>query len=439
MPKKQRNSVDFCSIKYNLDNYPPQADGEKHNNEVIMKGLSLGLKEALRLTFECVTPLPSENVALVDSVDRIAASDLHARVDSPSVDVSRKDGYAVLSHELADATAQCPVRLRISGSMAAGGENDIRIKPGTAVRVLTGARIPTGADAVVAEEFVKQSGDHLLIDTSIKPGKNILPAGEDVTIRKCVLRSGQQISPVMAGLLAAAGHSKVPVFRTPVVGIVGTGDELVEPGNPLADGQLYASNIITLAGWCNKYKMKTRMSIVKDDHEAIFNTLRTVSDETDALITSGGAWTGDYDMVAKVLEGLGWKEVFHRIRIGPGKAVGFGILEKKPVFILPGGPPSNVMGFLQIALPGILALSGHVTPGLPKIHARLASELGEGKSDWTDFFFGTLEFDDGLPSFHPMKKRSRLSSIASATAVAAIPEGQDHLPEGAMIHVQLLK
>jgi molybdopterin molybdotransferase len=423
-----------------VNNYPLQVDGENHiTNEVIMKGMSLGLKQALILTMECINPLPDENVALVDSVDRIASSDLHALVDSPSVDTSRKDGYAVLSHELAGAAVECPVRLRILGSMAAGGERDIRIKPGTAIRVLTGARIPTGANAVVAEEFVKQSGNHLLIDTAIKPGKNILQAGGDVKSRTCILRSGQQISPIMAGLLTAAGHSIVPVYRKPVVGIIGTGDELVEPGSPLSEGQLYASNIITLAGWCNKYNMKSRMTIVKDDHDAIFNALKKASDESDAVITSGGAWTGDFDMVAKVLERLGWKEVFHRIRIGPGKAVGFGILKDKPVFILPGGPPSNVMGFLQIALPGLLALSGHDNPGLPVMNARLGSELGDGKSDWTDFFFGTIELDDGLPTFHPMKKRSRLSSIANATAVASIPEGQDHLLEGTVINVQLLK
>jgi molybdopterin molybdotransferase len=402
--------------------------------------MSLGLKEALRLTLEgSIKPLPAENVALVDSVGRVAASALYALVDSPSMDASLKDGYAVLSREVADATAENPVRLRFLGSMAAGGEKDIRIKPGTTVRVLTGARIPTGADAVVAEEFVKQGGNDVLIETFAEPGRNILPRGSDAAFRNCILRSGQQISPGMAGLLAAAGHSMVPVFGNPVVGIIGTGDEIVEPGKPLAEGKLYASNIMTLAGWCNKYKMKTRMTIVKDDHDAIFSALKMLSDETDALITSGGAWTGDRDMVAQVLEGLGWKEVFHRIRIGPGKAVGFGILDKKPVFILPGGPSSNLMGFLQIALPGLLALSGHANPGLPRTNARLASELKGREPDWTDFFFGTLELDDGLPNFYPLKKRSRLSSIAEATAVASIPEGQDHLSGGSVICVQLLK
>ncbi|OPY61416.1 MAG: Molybdopterin molybdenumtransferase [Syntrophorhabdus sp. PtaU1.Bin002] len=243
----------------------------------------------------------------------------------------------------------------------------------------------------------------------------------------------------MAGLLAVAGHSIIPVFMTPVVGIIGTGDELVEPGKPLAEGKLYASNIITVAGWCNRYKMKPHMTIVEDDHDAIFNVLKALSDETDAMITSGGAWTGDHDMVAQVLEELGWKQVFHRIRIGPGKAVGFGMLNEKPVFILPGGPPSNLMGFLQIALPGLLALSGHTNPSLPRINARLGSELKEGKHNWTDFFFGTLERGEGLPTFYPMRKRSRLSSIAEATAVASIPEGQDHLSEGSVIDVELLK
>jgi len=404
-----------------------------------MKGISLGLKEALRLTLDGVKPLPAENVALVDSIDRVAASDLYALVDSPSTDASLKDGYAVISREVAAATGEKPVRLRLLGAMAAGAEEDVRIEPGTTVRVLTGARIPTGADAVVAEEFVKQEDRDVLIETFAEPGRNILPRGTDVAFRGCLLRSGRQISPGMAGLLAAAGHSMLPVFRNPVVGILGTGDEIVEPGKPLADGKLYASNIITLAGWCNRYKMKARMAIVKDDHDAVVGALKRLVGGTDAVITSGGAWTGDRDLVAQVLEGLGWKEVFHRIRIGPGKAVGFGTLEGKPVFILPGGPSSNLMGFLQIALPGLLALSCHANPGLHRISGRLASDLHGREPGWTDFFFGTLEYGDGLPTFHPLKGGSRLVSIAEATAIASIPEGENHLPAGSVADVQLLK
>jgi molybdopterin molybdotransferase len=404
-----------------------------------MKGMSFGLKEALHLTLENIKPLASENVDLVDSVDRIASADLFSIVDSPPMDSSRKDGYAVRSSDIAGAVVEKPVRLRVLCSLAAGAGKNIQIKPGTTVRVLTGARIPIGADAVVAEEFTRQIDNDVLIESFIEPGKNILARGSDTASRKIILRSGQKISPVIAGLLAAAGHSSVLVFKNPTVGIIGTGDEIVEPGMPLADGELYASNIITLAGWCKIYKMKPLMTIVKDDHDAIFKAVKTLCEKTDAVITSGGAWTGDYDLVAQVLKELGWKELFHRIRIGPGKAVGFGILHRKPVFILPGGPPSNLMGFLQVALPGLLSLSGHTDPGLPRITAKLASELGEGKHDWTDFFFGTIEYNDELPSFYPMKKRSRLISISKATAVGSIPEGKEFLPEGSVISVQLLK
>ena len=406
--------------------------------KVTMQKISLGLQEALRLTLKGIKPLSSENVSLIYSVDRVAAADLYALVDSPSMDSSRKDGYAVIALEIAGATVENPVRLRVLGSMAAGGEKDIQIIPGTTVRVLTGARIPTGADAVLAEEYVI-SGDSEVLAQSFAEPKNILRRGSDVALGKCILRTGQQISPVMAGLLAAAGHSRIPVFRNPVVGIIGTGDEIIEPGKPLPEGMLYASNIMTLAGWCARYKIKTRMTIVKDDHAALLRAVKILANETDALITSGGAWTGDHDLVADVLEELGWQKAFHRIRIGPGKAVGFGMLVNKPVFVLAGGPPSNLMGFLQIALPGLLALSGHANPGLPRITARLASEISGGESDWTDFFFGTLEWNDGLPNFYPMIKRSRLHSLAEATAIASIPEGQDSLPMGSIISVQWLK
>ena len=404
-----------------------------------MKNLSLGLEKALNITLENIKPLPVENVGLTACVDRVAASDLYALVDSPSVDASLKDGYAVLSHQVADATPEKPVRLKVDGYLPAGGEKDIALKLGRTVRVLTGACIPAGADAVVAEEFVKPEENDVLIENFAEPGRNILPRGSDVSSGECLIRSGQRISSGMAGLLAAAGHSLVPVVRNPAVGIIGTGDEIVAPGEPLAKGKLYASNIMTLAAWCSKYRMKTLTTVVHDDYETISSTLRAIASDSDAIITSGGAWTSDRDMVAQALEGLGWQEFFHRIRIGPGKAVGFGILDKKPVFILPGGPSSNLMGFLQIALPGLLALAGHADPGLPRINARLDTYLEGRQPDWTHFFFGTLEEDKGLPVFHPLKGVSRLRSIAEARAIASIPEGQDCLLEGSVISVQLVK
>lgn len=402
-----------------------------------MKGMTIGLKEAMQLMFQHITPLTCEDVALVDCVDRIAASDLFAMLDSPSMDTSRKDGYAVVSGDVAAATCENPVRLRVLGVMAAGCAQDIPVRSGTAVRILTGARIPTGANAVVSDECVKKGDGDVLVENCADL-RNVLFRASDVSEGICILKKGQQISPITAGLLAVAGHSRVPVIQNPVVGIIGTGDEITAPGQPLSDGKLYASNIITLAGWCIKYKMTPTLSIVKDDPSAIRDALQEFSARTDAIITSGGAWKGDCDLVAHALGQLGWEIVFHRIRIGPGKAVGFGMLNGKPVFVLPGGPPSNVVAFLQIALPGLLTLSGHPIPGLPRIPARLASAVRGGDREWTDFFFGNVTFNGGMPTFTPQEKRSRLVTIADANAIAAIPEGLADLPEGSIIEVQLL-
>lgn len=404
-----------------------------------MKKLSFGLEKALTVTLENIKPLPVETVELTAGADRVAASDLYALVDSPSIDASLKDGYAVLSREVEGATVENPVRLRLNGYIAAGYERDIELKLGTTVRVFTGARIPAGADAVVSEEFVRPQDSDVLIENIAEPGRNILPRGSDIESGKLIIRAGTRISPGMAGMLAAAGHSTIPVFKNPVVGIIGTGDEIVAPGKPLPEGGLYASNIMTLGAWCNRYGMKTLTAVVQDDFDTISSTLKAIAGDADAIVTSGGAWTSDRDMVAQALEGLGWNEYFHRIRIGPGKAVGFGILDNKPVFILPGGPSSNLMGFLQIALPGLLALAGHTNPGLPKINARLGVELEKLEPDWTHFFFGTLEETEGLPVFHHLKGVSRLQAMAEAHAIACIPEGKEHIPEGSVISVQLIE
>ena len=405
----------------------------------MVRWLAVGLDEALKLTLENIQPLtPNRVVDLSESVDRVVWEDMYATVDSPSVDASLKDGYAVISSEIAQATQEAPVSLKVTGSMAAGSRKEMKVTPGSTVRILTGAKIPAGADAVVSEEFVEDNGDTILVKTFSEPGRNILPRGSDVTSGKCIARKGQRLTPGLVGLLAASGHSQVPVAANPKVAVIATGDEVVAPGKPLPDGKLYASNMTTLAAWCRRYDMETRLEIVKDDHDAIYNVLDAMARETDAIVTSGGAWTGDRDMVAQILEELGWRQVFHRIRIGPGKAVGFGLLGEKPVFILPGGPPSNLMGFLQIAFPGLLKLAGYMKPGLPTITVRLGEDLTGRYEDWTQLIFGDLEPQDDLPVFHSLRNNSRLGSMADAKAVVAIVEGRTILKAGDIVPAQLL-
>ena len=404
----------------------------------MVRTLPLGLSEALSMTLERIRPLPVDQVDLLDGLDFALAEDVHSQVDSPSIDASLKDGYAVISSEVETASVAHPVALELAGHVAAGGNSEPEVKFGTCVRVLTGAKIPPGATAVVSEEFTRVDEGRVMVHINAEPGRNILPRGSDVAVGQTVAEKGSLLSPGLVGLLAAAGHSRLQVTKIPKVAIISTGDEVVAPGQPLPDGKLYASNMTTLGGWCRRYGMQTKLSVVRDDADAIEDVLKDRIASTDAIITSGGAWTGDRDLVAKILERLGWQQVFHRIRIGPGKAVGFGMLQDKPVFILPGGPPSNLMGFLQIALPGLLKLAGHRRCGLPVAQVELATDQKGRFADWTQFVYGVLEAGRGVPVFHSLKDKSRLRSMAEAQAVVAIPEGETLLPAGETVSAQLL-
>ena len=399
---------------------------------------AIGLDEALALTLRHIGPLPPESIDLDQAVDRVAAEDLRARVNSPSVDASLKDGYAVRSLDVVTASSLHPVRLSLTGSVAAGVDSTLQVAPGTTVRVFTGAPLPAGADAVVAEEFTAPDGPTVRVNNVAEPGRNVMARGSDVAAGRRVVRAGEFLTPGRIGLLAAAGHHRVAVVRRPMVAIAATGDEVVAPGRPLGEGKLYASNLTMLAAWCRRLGMHALTTIIPDDGQAIRQGLEAMLHQADALITSGGAWGSDRDLVARVLAQLGWRRVYHRVRMGPGKAVGFGLLADKPVFILPGGPPSNLMGFLQIALPGLLRMAGNPCVGLPTGQARLTRDLEGRHPDWTQFVFGTLAGSSEAPDFVPLRGDSRLADMARAEAVVAIPEGQARWTAGTQVRVQLL-
>ena len=398
----------------------------------------IGYETALQMTLEYIRPLDQEVLSLVDVTDRVAAEDLGALVDSPSVDASLKDGYAIRADDITDATPENPVRLKLRGVIAAGMNSESVVEPGTTIRVLTGAKVPGGADAVVSEEFTIDYGTYIDVTRYAEPGRNIIASGSDISIGERVISVGTKLVPGKVGILAAAGYDKIPVFRRPCVGIIATGDEVVAPGEPLPEGKLFASNLLTLNAWCRRYGMKTEMDIVSDDADVIVEKLSFAIEAYDAVLTSGGAWTGDRDFVVRVLERLGWQQMFHRIRIGPGKAVGFGFIQGKPIFILPGGPPSNLMAFLQIALPGLMKLAGYKDPGLPRMIVKLSETVVGRQIDWTQFIFGRFEEKEKQTFFHPLKMLSRLQSMAKADGIIDIPEGVDQILAGALIPAQLL-
>ena len=239
------------------------------------------------------------------------------------------------------------------------------------------------------------------------------------------------------GSLAAAGYASIPVVKMPRIAILATGDEVIAPGEPLNSGRLYASNLITLAAWCLHFGFTVKTFIARDDEILIRGKLQICLDGYDAVLTSGGAWSGERDLVVRILDELGWEKIYHRVRIGPGKAVAFGSYAGKPVFCLPGGPPSNSMAFLQLALPGLRKLSGSQNTGLPVRNMRLAESV-TGQVDWTQFIHGRLEETSDLPLFHPIHLPSRFQMMSTADALIKIPEGCSCLEKGQVVEGQLL-
>jgi molybdopterin molybdotransferase len=397
----------------------------------------ISFDEALRRTLESVRPLEKERQELIDATGRILAEDLHSLVESPTGDVSLKDGYAVRSPDVAKATDRNPETLRVVGEISAGGVWSGELRTGEAVRILSGGRIPASADAVIAVEFTSIDGDLLTVTRDAGPGRNILVKGSDLRRDDNLVKGGTALEPGNVGLLAAGGHGDVSVYKRPRIGILATGDEVLSPGEPISDGKVYASNLVTLASWCTRNGWPVETRVVPDDYTLIQEGLETYLAECDVVLTSGGAWKGQRDLVVDILDQIGWTKIFHRVKIGPGKAAGFGLYSSKLVFCLPGGPPSNLMAFLQLAIPGIRKLGGWADPSHPLIAATLQKEL-RGQVDWTQFVYGQVANSGDTLAFFPMRLISRLSEMASFNALAKIPEGISEIKRGSRIQVQLL-
>ena len=397
----------------------------------------IGLKEALSLTLDAIGTLKPVPVPVHEGCGLVASEGLTAVVDCPSATSSMRDGYAVISADIEKASRVNGIPLMVSGTLAAGDPTEKTVQPGETIQVLTGAVIPKGADAVVSVEFTEIQGDRVVCYRDAPPGCNLLSRGSDVSAGGSIVSRGQMVTPALTGLLAAGGVYQVKVYPSPRVAVAATGDEVIAPGHPLRPGQLYASNVVTLYSWLRHFGMPGETAVVRDHPDELERTFRSLLSKNDALLTSGGAWKSERDLTTKVLDKMGWEMFFHRVRIGPGKAVALGILDGKPIFCLPGGPPSNEMAFLQIALPGLLQMAGKPNAPFPLRKVRLAEEVC-GDVTWTQFFQATLEKRGGEWWAIPHRMKSRIQSQARAQALIRIPEGVECVAPGNIIEVQTL-
>jgi len=397
----------------------------------------IGFKDALDLTLSNVSIGKTEFLALSRLTGKILAEDVVAKVDCPSVSSSRKDGYAIVSSDISEACSQAPVTLKVVGSLVAGSSLDLKIKRGQAVRITTGAPLPGGADAVLSEEFCRPEENAIIAHNTAEAGRNIHVRGRDISRGETVAEKGRKLTPARIGLLAAAGLDGALVYKSPKVSVIATGDEVVLPGDPLRNGQLYASNMVTLCSWLTLMGLDYTAQRVSDRKEDLEQAITTILPGVDAILTSGGAWGSERDLILDVAQSLNWQGIYHRVRMGPGKPVGFGLMEKKPFFCLPGGPPSNEMAFLQFAIPALLKMKGDKPFFLPVTSAQLFESV-RGKYGWTDFVHARLEHRQNQWLVQPARLKSSLQSMARKEALIIIPEDREKIDAGETVDIQLL-
>jgi molybdopterin molybdotransferase len=397
----------------------------------------IGFEEAFSRMLEQLKPLAPVSLPVEQVSGLTAAEDCIAAVDCPSAQTSLKDGYAVSSADLKNTSENQPTKLKVLGRMVAGGHTNLTVESGMTVKILTGSRIPNGADIVIPEELTKEQDGWVFCHQDDNLKRNILEQGYDVKKGEPIAQRGEILTPAKTGLLAAGGLSTVRVYKLPRIGIIAIGDEVVAPGKPLKKGQLYASNLVTLLSWLRHFRMEAEITIVPDQKEKLRQTIQNMLEHNNVIITSGGAWKSDRDLTVKTFAEMGGKIIFHRIRMGPGKAVAMITLNDKTVFCLPGGPPSNEMAFLQIALPGLLHLAGR--PPLPFEHktAILTTKV-RGDKDWTQFIYAKLVEGDDKLFVSPLKIDSRIQTQANANALIKISESMECLEKNNRIQTQVL-
>ncbi len=377
-------------------------------------------------------PLQPVGFRLDKALGLVVAEDVFAVHDCPTVDSSLKDGFAVVSSDIADASPHNPVTLKVTGSLTAGDKlAEVRVSPGTAVRIMTGATIPHGATSVLSSEFAQASGELVTITADSRIGLNILRQGSDIVRRQQVLAKGDVLGPAHLGLLAAAGLQEVVCYPLPRVAIAATGSELVWPGDPLTEGKVAASNMVTAAAELQALGITASKVLLRDNLAKLHDHFHHLVPQVDVLITCGGVLDGDKDLTLRAMEQLGMVKIFHRVRIGPGKGACLGQIGKTMVFNLPGGPPSNHVALFLLALSGVRRLMGFANC-LPRKNQVFVTEKLTGQKDWTQLIYSRVHSQNGSLYAAPLGKMRRFEAMATANALIEIPEGCAAINEGSL-------
>jgi len=378
-----------------------------------------------------VTPL--EFLPLGRALGRVVAEDVRAPFDVPPTDNSAVDGYAVASADLPAAGTR---DLAVVAELPAGSVFDGALLPGQAVRIMTGAPIPHGANTVYPQEDVERLGDRVRIGPTAK-GANVRMRGEDIHAGTIVIERGTVLRPQEIGLIASLGQVQVPVHRRPRVVLLSTGDEVVEPGRARAPGQIYDANRFTLSGSIEQCGGEVvDLGIVPDVRDELRARLVDAGATGDVVVTSGGVSVGVYDLVRDVLEEIGAIE-FAQVAMQPGRPIAFGRIGSAHFFGLPGNPVASMLAFMLFVRPAIYKLGGRRRL-FPDVYEARASEAMRKKKGRREFKRGILTFRDGVWEVRTTGPQGSgiLSSMAAGNCLIVLEEQRGDVAAGEMVLVE---
>ena len=397
--------------------------------------MAQSFESARTIILDKVIALPSESTSLLDLVGRVLAEDIKAPWDLPCWDNSAMDGFAVRAEDCVSGKT-----LTIDGYLPAGVTAiGIEVKPGGAVRIMTGAPTPAGCDAIVPIEETEENDGKVTMTGKVKRGDHLRVRGEDVSQGDLVITAGTVLRPAEINMLASFGYQTVSVFRRPKIAILSTGDELVEPGEEIGPGQIINSNAYSLAAAVKEIGGEPiLLGIARDDRASLTEKISTGL-EADGLITSAGVSMGDRDLVCEVLQVLGVERQFWKVDIKPGRPTAFGLKDGKPIFSLPGNPVSSMITFEEFIRPALLKMMGHQRVIKPFIKAIMQETIN--KKPGRVQFLRVRVVNDGeqlLASSSGDQNTGIVRTLLRANGIAVLPADREQIMAGEEVNVQLI-
>jgi molybdopterin molybdotransferase len=399
----------------------------------------VSLQDAQKIVLAQAQPLPIELTPLEDGGGRVLAQGIRAARDEPSTTQAAMDGYAVRSEDVESASPGGDLFLKVVGLVGAGQRSKYRLKGGETLRVMTGATLPEGADAVVPEERTESHSGRVRVMAPVAPGDYLLPAGAEIRRGQHLIPKGKVLRASELTALASQGYSTIEAIRQPLVSVLATGSELKEVGERLHSGDVFASNLHTVSQLVKSCGGVIRsMRIVEDDLQSLTESIRREG-QAEVVVTTGGTGRGEKDLLSTAIATLDGKLFFHGVAMSPGKQTIFAQLNKTPVFCLPGRPVATYVAFAQLVRPLLLRMVGLSQVFLPEITATLTHSLGQKEKKFS-FFFARLTFGPKGAEVQALrsKRKGIIAEMLMSNSLIKIEPGRKRLHAGERVRVQLL-